>query len=237
VQALAGALAGGVARVFVAPLDVIKIRFQVQVEPMRSGLGKYTGLRQAATLIVKEEGLRGLWRGTAPALLLWVPYTALQFAALARINAACEAAGVRHDKPPMSFVGGAAAAAAATLCTYPLDLLRTLMAAQGVPPVYATVADAARGTVAARGPVGLFAGLSFTVRYVARFVPILSSPLTACMLACCSRPAPGARGSCWRSSRTRRCSSARTLHSSLQSHRGAPRMPPLPAARPSTRTA
>jgi solute carrier family 25 thiamine pyrophosphate transporter 19 len=117
VQALAGALAGGVARCFVAPLDVIKIRLQarialrnaqpptclappaltwhlaphappqVQIEPTRSGLGKYTGLRQACALIVKEEGVRGLWRGTAPALLLWVPYTAIQFAALARFNA------------------------------------------------------------------------------------------------------------------------------------------------------
>jgi len=59
----------------------------VQLEPTRSGLGKYTGLRQACALIAKEEGLRGLWRGTAPALLLWVPYTAIQFAALARFNA------------------------------------------------------------------------------------------------------------------------------------------------------
>ena len=61
---------------------------QVQLEPTRSGLGKYTGLRQAVSLIAREEGLRGLWRGTAPALLLWVPYTAIQFAALARFNEA-----------------------------------------------------------------------------------------------------------------------------------------------------
>jgi solute carrier family 25 thiamine pyrophosphate transporter 19 len=108
--------------------------------------------------------VKGLWRGTAPALLLWVPYTAIQFAALAKINEACAAAGVSPERPPASFAGGAAAAAFATVCTYPLDLLRTVMAAQGVPPVYASVAAAARGTVAARGPAGLFAGLSFTVR-------------------------------------------------------------------------
>jgi solute carrier family 25 thiamine pyrophosphate transporter 19 len=45
-----------------------------------------------------------------------------------------------------------------------LDLLRTVMAAQGVPPVYPSVAAAARGTVRQRGVGGLFAGLSFTVR-------------------------------------------------------------------------
>ena len=34
VQMLAGALAGGVARVFVAPLDVVKIRMQARGDPL-----------------------------------------------------------------------------------------------------------------------------------------------------------------------------------------------------------
>lgn len=85
---------------------------------------------------------------------------------------ACQANGVEPHRAPASFAGGASAAAVATLCTYPLDLLRTLMAAQGVPPVYPSVLAAARGTVASRGAGGLFAGLSFTVR-LALFVSYL----------------------------------------------------------------
>ena len=87
-QALAGALAGGCARCVVAPLDVVKIRMQVQLEPTRTGAGggKYSGTAQALACIFREEGLRGLWRGTLPALLLWVPYTAVQFAALGQLN-------------------------------------------------------------------------------------------------------------------------------------------------------
>lgn len=44
-HAMAGAFAGGVSRVVVAPLDVVKIRMQVQVEPV-SGMsgGKYRGI-------------------------------------------------------------------------------------------------------------------------------------------------------------------------------------------------
>lgn len=58
--AAAGALAGVVARFVVGPLDVLKIRFQVQLEPI--GLGglpsKYTSMRQALVTIVKEEGVK-----------------------------------------------------------------------------------------------------------------------------------------------------------------------------------
>jgi len=62
-DAAAGALAGVVARFVVQPLDVLKIRFQVQVEPIQRGASaaaasKYTGLRQALSAIVREEGIR-----------------------------------------------------------------------------------------------------------------------------------------------------------------------------------
>ena len=69
VDATAGAIAGCAARFVVGPLDVIKIRFQVQLEPIAkraAGLdptslaSKYTGLRQALTTIVKEEGVQVL---------------------------------------------------------------------------------------------------------------------------------------------------------------------------------
>lgn len=67
IDATAGAIAGCAARFVVGPLDVIKIRFQVQLEPIAkraagvdptSLTSKYTGLRQALTTIVKEEGIQ-----------------------------------------------------------------------------------------------------------------------------------------------------------------------------------
>jgi len=45
----------------VGPLDVMKIRFQVQLEPIARALpgkSKYTSLRQALATIVKEEGIQ-----------------------------------------------------------------------------------------------------------------------------------------------------------------------------------
>ena len=64
--AIAGALAGAVARMVVGPLDVLKIRFQVQLEPIARAQGgqaasmasKYTGLKQALATIAREEGIQ-----------------------------------------------------------------------------------------------------------------------------------------------------------------------------------
>ncbi|EFJ40054.1 mitochondrial substrate carrier [Volvox carteri f. nagariensis] len=177
IDATAGAIAGCIARVITGPLDVIKIRFQVQLEPImgasaqaQAGLrSKYTGFRQALTTIVREEGVPGLWRGTVPGLLLTVPYTAVQFVALQQVRQAAAAYGLTGmysnpgSSPLISLASGALAGAAATVASYPFDLLRTTLAAQGEPKVYRNMWDAARGIVSQRGPVGLYSGLGVTL--------------------------------------------------------------------------
>jgi len=166
--ALAGGVAGATARVFVAPLDVVKIRLQVQLEG--AGSGKYRGLVQAARTILREEGARGLWAGTVPALFLWVPYTAIQFTVLSKFNEEAERRGLfrgssNGEKSAVgSFVGGAVAGSVATVATYPFDVIRTLLASQGHPKVYRNVLDAAAGVVRDRGVAkGLYAGVSVTL--------------------------------------------------------------------------
>ncbi|KAA0189112.1 thiamine pyrophosphate carrier protein-like [Hyalella azteca] len=78
--AAAGAVSGFVTRMLAQPLDVLKIRFQLQVEPTtRGGGGHYTGLLQAGARIVREEGARALWKGHVAAQVLTVLYGAGQF--------------------------------------------------------------------------------------------------------------------------------------------------------------
>ena len=111
----------------------------------------------------REEGARGLWAGTVPALFLWVPYTAVQFAALGEFRRRVAALDLDATKPPLAFVGGAVAGATATVCTYPFDVMRTVLAAQGSPRVYESLAGAARGIVRDRGARGLYAGVGVTL--------------------------------------------------------------------------
>ncbi|TIB78964.1 hypothetical protein E3Q22_00755 [Wallemia mellicola] len=86
---ISGATSGFAAAVALQPLDVIKTRLQ-QVEGHNesinkknlSSLLKSTRVYDITKAIIKEEGLRGLWRGTSPTLWRNVPGVALYFTSL-----------------------------------------------------------------------------------------------------------------------------------------------------------
>lgn len=70
---LSGGLAGIIMWVVAMPADVLKSRFQTSPE------GKYTGVRQVFTILMKEEGPRALYRGFLPVLLRAFPANAACF--------------------------------------------------------------------------------------------------------------------------------------------------------------
>lgn len=176
IDATAGAIAGGISRTVTSPLDVIKIRFQVQLEPTYSwdlvrrnmtATSKYTGMLQATKDIFREEGLPGFWRGNVPALLMVMPYTAIQFAVLHKLKTFAAGSSKTEDhiqlSPYLSYISGALAGCTATVGSYPFDLLRTILASQGEPKVYPTMRSAFVDITRTRGFRGLYAGLSPTL--------------------------------------------------------------------------
>jgi solute carrier family 25 folate transporter 32 len=59
-----------VSALFVAPLDVVKARRQIQsVAPGADGVPRYRGTLSSLRLIFELEGVRGLFRGLPPTLL------------------------------------------------------------------------------------------------------------------------------------------------------------------------
>ncbi|KAI4345432.1 hypothetical protein L6164_012557 [Bauhinia variegata] len=176
IDASAGAISGAISRTVTSPLDVIKIRFQVQLEPTSSWAllrkefsapSKYTGMLQATKDIFREEGVPGFWRGNVPALLMVMPYTAIQFTVLHKLKTLAAGSSKTENhinlSPYLSYISGALAGCAATLGSYPFDLLRTVLASQGEPKIYPNMRSAFVDIARTRGIRGLYAGLSPTL--------------------------------------------------------------------------
>uniref|UniRef100_A0A3Q2LE33 Solute carrier family 25 member 19 n=1 Tax=Equus caballus TaxID=9796 RepID=A0A3Q2LE33_HORSE len=134
--AVAGSVSGLVTRVLISPLDIIKIRFQLQIERLSRSdpNAKYHGILQAGRQILQEEGPTAFWKGHIPAQLLSIGYGAVQFLSFELLTELVHRASV-HDARDFSvhFVCGGLSACVATLAVHPVDVLRTRFAAQGEP--------------------------------------------------------------------------------------------------------
>ncbi|KAL1866915.1 hypothetical protein VTK73DRAFT_4462 [Phialemonium thermophilum] len=137
----AGATAGLISRFVIAPLDVVKIRLQLQTHSLSDPLSQrnlqggpiYKGTLPTLRHILRHEGITGLWKGNVPAELMYICYAGVEFTTYRSTTLLLHSAFGEGSLPHgvESFAAGAAAGAAATVATYPLDLLRTRFAAQG----------------------------------------------------------------------------------------------------------
>lgn len=98
IHPFAGATAGLVAGVIVCPLDVIKTKLQAQggwrrLKATASSEGNglvYRGLLGTARVILREEGLRGMYRGLGPLVLGYLPTWTVYFTVYENSKAALE---------------------------------------------------------------------------------------------------------------------------------------------------
>merc|ERR1719225_1853453 len=61
------------------PLDLIKTRFQLQVTRSQGGAAQYTGVRDCAVKMARQEGLLSFWKGILPPVLVETPKRAWKF--------------------------------------------------------------------------------------------------------------------------------------------------------------
>jgi hypothetical protein len=140
-----------VAKSVVAPVDRIKILFQVSSEEfcLRKVL-------QIMARIYHEEGLSGLWKGNSATMLRVFPYAGIQFmtfdAVKAYILSVHDEGGVHGGQLTNieSLFAGSFAGFVSCTFTYPLDFARARLAVEGVegahylrPPVVGGTAGAA----------------------------------------------------------------------------------------------
>lgn len=163
-QALAGAVTGTVSRALFQPLDVLKIRFQLQVEPLRKvESSKYWSIPQATQTIIREEGVTALWKGHIPAQLLSVIYGVVQFVsfeAATKVAWSILPEGVYNYHKPLTYsVCGGIAGCASTIVVQPVDVIRTRLISQGNQKIYSSMLSGILTITRTEGARGLYKGL------------------------------------------------------------------------------
>ncbi|XP_017890587.1 mitochondrial thiamine pyrophosphate carrier-like [Ceratina calcarata] len=161
-HAVAGAISGFVTRCICQPLDVVKIRFQLQVEPIADHhVSKYRSLVQAFYTIVKEEGVSALWKGHIPAQVLSVVYGMGQFYSYNIFMKASNRFAFSNEWPyPTKFVAGAGAGFVGTVVSFPFDTIRTRLVAQStIRPAYKGITHCCSCIVKHESPKVFFNGL------------------------------------------------------------------------------
>lgn len=158
---MAGGISGFLTRALTQPLDCIKVRHQLQLEPIKKHAGaKYTSTIQTLLMMFKEEGIRGLWKGHIPGQILSVTYGTGQFLAYDQFN--------RHSRSIEFFeehshirhiVGGGFAGAFGMSIATPFDVVRTRFIAQDQGSGYRSLMDAFASILRKEGARGLFRGL------------------------------------------------------------------------------
>lgn len=124
---IAGGVAGAVSRTCVSPLERVKILLQIQVKNP-----KFLGVGATLIKIGKEEGLRGYFKGNGTNVLRIIPYSAVQFAAYEEFKKLLKVSEDLQSQTPLRrLVAGGLAGTTSVVATYPLDLVRTRLAAQG----------------------------------------------------------------------------------------------------------
>ncbi|GJM94751.1 hypothetical protein PR202_ga11426 [Eleusine coracana subsp. coracana] len=149
---ISGAIAGAVSRTAVAPLETIRTHLMVG-----SNGNSTTEVFQS---IMKHEGWTGLFRGNFVNVIRVAPSKAIELFAFDTANKFLTPKSGEEKKIPIppSLVAGAFAGVSSTLCTYPLELIKTRLTIQR--GVYNNFLDAFVKIIRKEGPTELYRGLT-----------------------------------------------------------------------------
>ncbi|XP_066210167.1 mitochondrial glutathione transporter SLC25A40 isoform X1 [Saccopteryx leptura] len=152
-QMLASCTGAILTSLIVTPLDVVKIRIQAQNNPFPKGKcfiynnglmdhvclceeqgnkvwykkpGRFQGTLDAFLKIIRNEGIKSLWSGLPPTLVMAVPATVIYFTCYDQLSALLRSQ-IRENEGSIPIVAGIVARLGAVTVISPLELIRTKM--------------------------------------------------------------------------------------------------------------
>ncbi|XP_072231230.1 dicarboxylate carrier UCP2-like [Leuresthes tenuis] len=153
---LAGCTTGAMAVAFAQPTDVVKVRFQAQA--MNSGHSRrYCGTIDAYKTIAKEEGIRGLWKGTGPNTARNAIVNCTELVTYDFIKDMLLKSTTLTDNLPCHFVSAFGAGLCTTVIASPVDVVKTRYMNSAVGQ-YSSVLSCAAAMMNKEGPHAFYKG-------------------------------------------------------------------------------
>ncbi|GLI61495.1 hypothetical protein VaNZ11_003823 [Volvox africanus] len=177
--AFCGGVSGALAKTCTAPLARLTILYQVRGLALagHDALGRQMGVLTALRHISATEGICALWKGNLVTIMHRIPYSATNFFTYESTKRALQ--GRLHNESARAWAAGAVSGLVACTAAYPLDLLRTRIAAETIPRCsnnssnsggephaqqqYRRLPSAFRRILAEHGVRGLYKGLGATL--------------------------------------------------------------------------
>jgi solute carrier family 25 aspartate/glutamate transporter 12/13 len=157
-ECTAGGMAGMSQVIFTNPLEIVKIRLQVQGEAARLA----GHVKEGAWKICCDLGFRGLYKGAGACLLRDIPFSAIYFTVYAHLKADLFHEGLCGKKlsPLELLAAGAIAGMPAAYLATPADVIKTRLqvVARAGQQTYTSILDAFTKILREEGPTAFFKG-------------------------------------------------------------------------------
>jgi solute carrier family 25 aspartate/glutamate transporter 12/13 len=145
-EMISGATAGFVQVAATNPMEIVKLRLQLQ--------GEAGGVKASALEVARGLGLRGLYKGIAATWLRDVPFSIVFFPLFANLKMAFDGSNSMFGL----FCAGALAGSSAAGVVTPCDVVKTRLQVAG--STYTGVGDAFSRILKEEGPAALFKGVA-----------------------------------------------------------------------------
>ncbi|XP_030269413.1 mitochondrial brown fat uncoupling protein 1 [Sparus aurata] len=156
IRILAGCTTGAMAVSFAQPTDVVKVRFQAQMN-LDGVARRYTGTMQAYRHIFQNEGMRGLWKGTLPNITRNALVNCTELVTYDLIKEAILRHNLLSDNLPCHFVSAFGAGFATTVIASPVDVVKTRYM-NSPPSQYKSAINCAWTMMTKEGPTAFYKG-------------------------------------------------------------------------------